>query len=155
MKTKLLLFFFLFGTLCYSQKQHLNLTAELDTELHQIEIQQEILFYNHSKDTLKSIYLHNWMNSYKDKKTPLSKRLLEDYNKDLYFAKEKNRGFSKILNISSTYESTAFKIDEKIPDIVKVTLNKDLAPNDSITLIATYIVKIPTANFTKYGRKKK
>lgn len=154
MKIKFLWFYILFGTLCYSQNQHLNITAELDTKLHLIKIQQEIRYYNHSKDTLKLIYLHNWMNSYKNRKTPLSKRLIEDYNKDLYFAKKKNRGYSKILSISSKYESTAFKIDEKVPDIIKVTLNNNLVPNDSITLIATYYVKIPTNNFTKYGRKK-
>jgi hypothetical protein len=147
----LLLFYLCFG---FSQNQSTKIIAELDTEKHLIKIQQEIVFQNLSKDTLSSVYLHNWSNSYKNKRTPLSKRLIEDYDKSLYFAKKKNRGESKIINISSKYETTPFTIDEKIPDIVHIKLNNKLLPNDTLTLIATYIVKIPNDKFTHYGRNK-
>jgi len=152
MKFIILLFCFFIIAFGFSQNQSTKINAELDTEKHQLKIQQEIVFYNTSNDTLNTIYLHNWMNSYKDKKTPLSKRLLADYDKSLYFSKKKNRGFSKIVNISSAFESTPFKIDEKIPDIIKIKLNKILKPKDSLTLIATYLVQLPKDNFTRYGR---
>lgn len=151
------LFVFLFFSISFcsfGQNNSIKIKAELDTEKHQLKIQQKIVFYNTSNDTLKTIYLHNWMNSYKDKKTPLTKRLLEDYNKNLFFAKEKNRGYSKLINISNSYESAPFQIDEKIPDIAKVKLNEVLTPKDSLTLVATYLVQIPKDEFTRYGRSK-
>ncbi len=147
----LLLFSFFYG---FSQNQSTEILVELDTKKHQLKVQQKIIFFNSSKDALNSIFLHNWANSYKNKKTPLSKRLLEDYDKDLYFAKKKNRGFSKIINISKDYNSTPFTINEKIPDIVKIELPEPLKPKDSISLFSTYIIQIPKDNYTHYGRNK-
>lgn len=136
----------------YSQKQSTHITVELNTKKHQLKIQQKIIFHNTTNDSLKILFLHNWANSFKDKNTPLSKRLLSDYNKSLYFAQKKNRGFSKIINISSEFNSTPFEIDEKIPDIVKIKLSKVLRPKDSVSLFATYIVQIPKDEYTHYGR---
>ena len=154
MKLNFLILLFFSFFIALSQKQSTKIVATLDIKKHQIYIQQEIVFNNSSNDTLKTIYLHNWMNSYRDNKTPLSNRLLEDYDKSLYFANKKNRGFSKIINISNKFKTTPFEIDEKIPDIIKVSLHKNLNPNDSIVLSATYIVKVPHDKFTHYGRNK-
>lgn len=73
----------------FSQENAINIKAILDTEKDVIKIQQEIIFHNTSDSILTNIYLHNWANSYRDRKTPLSKRFIEDFKKDLYFAKEK------------------------------------------------------------------
>ena len=132
----------------------MNMKVILDAENHELQIQQEIVFYNKSNVVLDTIYLHNWANSFKDNNTPLSKRLIEDYNKDLYFSKEKNRGHSNINNLSIDYESVAWIIDEEASDIVAVLLNKSLNPKDSVSISATYTVKLPSDKFTSYGRNK-
>lgn len=124
----------------------------LDAENHTLQIQQEIVYHNKSNITLDTIYLHNWANSFKDNNTPLSKRLIEDYNKDLYFAKEKYRGHSSIKNLTIDFESVSWIINENASDIVAIPLNKSLKPNDSIKISATYTVKLPADKFTGYGR---
>ena len=45
------------------QTNKLSIDAVLNVETHEMQIQQEIIFYNNSNITLDTIYLHNWMNS--------------------------------------------------------------------------------------------
>lgn len=149
-----LLFFLLWNLVSFSQTQSTKIIASLHAENHTLEISQKIVFYNYSKDTLQNIVLHNWMNSYSHKKAPLSKRLIEDYDKALYFAKKKDRGYSKITSIHSTKDTIPFIVEKPTTDILRVVLKKPLIPKDSITLLAKYTIKIPNNKFTKYGTHK-
>lgn len=115
-------------------------------------IDQEITFYNVSEVSLDTIYLLNWANGFKDRNTPLSKRLLEDYNKNLYFAKAKERGYSKILLLEHSDARLNFEIPEWASDLVKVELPGALSSGDSIKLHVVYEVKIPSDRFTRYGQ---
>ncbi len=133
----------------------IDIKAELDTINHELNIQQSIVFYNKRSQQLEHLYLHNWANSFKDNKTPLSKRLVEDYKKDFYFAKETDRGFSKIYSILFNNSPLQFSEEEDHPDIIKVKLDSVLKPNDSVRVFATYKVKIPNAKFTGYGKTKR
>ncbi len=85
-------------------------------------------------------------------KLPYQKDLLNDYKKSLYFAKEKERGFTKILNLTTDYKSVKFSSKKNQGDIIKLDLNSSLKPNDSVIINTTYIVKIPNAKFTGYGK---
>ena len=58
----------------------------LDESKDILEIQQKTIYHNFSKDTLKELFFHNWNNSFKTRKSPLTKRLIDDYDKSLYFA---------------------------------------------------------------------
>jgi virulence-associated protein VapD len=154
LKQKLLpLIIFLFCSFgIYAQTNRIKIDAVIDDKTDVIKIQQEIVFHNKTNNVLDQIYLHNWQNGFKDRKTPLSKRLIEDYKKSLYFAKEKERGFTKILNLTANYTNIRFSSKEFQEDIIKLDLNKSLNPNDSIIINATYTVKIPNAKFTGYGK---
>jgi hypothetical protein len=135
----------------YSQTNNINISASLNTETHELNIRQEIDFYNTSENTLNEIFLHNWPNSYKDKNTPLAKRFVENYTKSFHFAQEKHRGNTTINSISVNYNSAQWEITEKNPDILKINLTESLKPKDSVKISATYIVKIPKDKFTRYG----
>ena len=153
--------FFYISVLCLffsnsflSQNNKIYITTTLDTITNSLFIQQETTYYNTSNVTLNSIYLHNWANSYKDRKTPLSKRFIEDFNKSMYFANKEDLGFTKIKNLSVNYEKTDFKELDKKADILEINLNKPLLKNDSIKISTTYVVKIPNSKFTGYGKTK-
>ncbi|MFY0604755.1 MAG: aminopeptidase [Flavobacteriaceae bacterium] len=135
-----------------SQENSIKIKAELNAEKDILIIQQDIVFYNKSKDSLSEIFLHDWSNSYKNNKTPLSKRFIEDYKKNLYFAKKKDRGFTNILNLSVNYETANFSTAADQIDVLKINLKKPLLPKDSITITASYSIKIPNAKFTGYGK---
>ncbi len=148
----ILILFFLSTFVCKAQNDVISINAKLNYTTKEIQIKQEINYYNKTGSTLDTLYFHNWANGYKDKRTPLSKRLIEDYDKSLYFAKTEKRGSSTIKGISSNYIATKWEIDSKTPDIVRVILNEPLQPNDSTILSFTYLTRVPEDIFTGYGR---
>ncbi len=151
MKFFVRLLFFTSISLNYGQTNKINIVAKLDDINNTIHISQEIIFYNRTNEILKEIYFHNWNNSYKNKNTPLSTRLIEDFNKSLYFSKKKNRGYTTIKYIKNNLNSINLKFDILYFDIIKTTLDHELKPGDSVSILIDYINKIPNHKFTKYG----
>jgi hypothetical protein len=137
-----------------AQQNSIKIVATLDDTKDLLNIQQKIVYYNTSDQELESVFLHNWPNSFKNRKTALSKRFIEAYQKNLYFAKKEDLGFTDIKNISVDFESVNFSELEKQIDILEIPLKKSLKQNDSIVINATYSVKIPSARFTNYGKTK-
>lgn len=149
--------FFLFFGCIFSQAQNnaITIEAKLNLDTRELLIKQEIVFINYTDSILSNIYLHNWPNSFRDRKTPLSKRFILDYRKDLYFAKKKELGETTIKNLTVNFEKTSFNELEDQADILKINLQKPLVQKDSAKIILTYTVKIPSASFTGYGKTKK
>jgi hypothetical protein len=141
----------LFSNLGFAQQNRIQIKATLNAEDHQLLIQQEIIYHNKSNDTLAHIFLHNWANSFKNRETPLSKRFIKDFRKDLYFAKNKDLGATTIKNISINYKSIAYQEVENKQDIVQVFLEKPMKPQETKKLVLTYLVKLPNSKFTGYG----
>lgn len=142
----------MFSCQVFCQKNTNDIKAKLDTDKHVLTIQQEIIFHNQSDSLLTKIYLHNWPNSFRDRKTPLSKRFVKDFRKDLYFAEPSERGFTIIKNLAINNNVNNFKEVKNQADIIEIKLNNNLKPNDSVKINATYQIKIPDAKFTNYGK---
>ena len=102
MKIKLLLILSLSlsGVLGLQAQTKMDISAVLNDSIKIFNIQHIIDYENSSKDTLSEIYLNDWANSYKDKSTPLAKRFAEDYLRRFHFAKEEERGYTKIYTIT-------------------------------------------------------
>ncbi|PHO02020.1 hypothetical protein CSC82_20515, partial [Rhodobacteraceae bacterium 4F10] len=86
-----------------AQENSVEIKAKLDIDKDVIHILQKTTFYNHSSSNLDYIFLHNWANSYKNDNTPLAKRFIEDYRKTFHFSKDKDRGYSKIRNLTVNF----------------------------------------------------
>ena len=154
MKYKILSFFILafFSLNTSAQNNSIKIDAVIDAKTDLIQIQQEIIFHNKTKEVLQHIYLHDWQNAFKNKNTPLSKRLIENFDKSLYFAQEKERGSTAIRNLTVNYKSITFSSTKAQADILKLNLNQALHPKDSVVINVSYNVKIPDAKFTGYGK---
>ncbi|MGK0325805.1 MAG: hypothetical protein ACJA1D_001146, partial [Polaribacter sp.] len=128
MKKSLNIFIFCFflSVFAFAQQNSIAIKSTLDTDKDELVIQQEIIFHNTSDSTLTNIYLHNWANSFKDRKTPLSKRFIKDYKKNLYFSAKKDLGRTTIKNLTINHEITNFIEVENKVDILKVPLIKTL-----------------------------
>ena len=140
------------GMYCHGQTNKTKIKASLDPVNDILKVQQQSVIYNTSNTKLKTIYFHNWTNSFKDRKTPLSKRLLEDFKKDLYFADSLDRGFTSIKNLTVNYENVSFYEKNGASDILEIALKDSLNPKDSILVTITYAVKIQNSRFTGYGK---
>ncbi len=132
--------------------QHsMSLDAYLHPEDRNIEIHQLLRFENTSKDTLKTIYLTDWANSFSSKTTPLARRFAENFDSSFHFEKNDNRGGNKIQKI--TYKNGSAILWERGGelDIIKLPLQSPLYPGESVEFVLDYVVKVPEDKFTRYG----
>ena len=137
-------------SLFYAQNNQISIKAALSKD-HKIVIDQTITYVNPSEHSLDTIYLLNWANGYKDKKTPLTRRLIEDYDKSLYFAHIRDRGFSHIRRVECDGVLTTAIEVEDASDIVMLVLPKPLEPKKSVEIHVAYEVKVPKDKYTRYG----
>ena len=137
------------------QEHQISIEAQLDDKENILQINQRIIYHNNSDSTFTEIYFHDWANGYKNIKAPLSRRLIEDYDKSLYFASEKDRGYTAISNLTVNFETVSFfELENNQIDVIKIQLNQPLKPRDSVEINIAYKVKIPNAKFTSYGKTK-
>lgn len=141
----------LFSINAFSQNK-IDLKAFFDVENKQIRINQTIEYFNTSNDSLSTIYLNDWSNSYSTKTTPLAKRFTEEFSNKFHFAKNDERGFSVLTSLKNE-NGSELKFDRLKDqlDIIKVELNSPLAPNTSYKIELNYIVQVPSDSFTRYG----
>ncbi len=146
------LFLVLFGPMKLLAQHHSKLTVEANLVSKTLNIQQEITFYNESEDTLTSIVLNDWNTAFLDKNTPLAKRFSDEFYRGFHLAKEEERGGTKNLTIiGADHFFLPWERTVKNPDYIVVPLREKLAPKAKTTLYLTYISKIPTDKFTKFG----
>lgn len=122
------------------------------TGTSQMAIQQKIIYVNKSDSPISNIVLHNWPNSFKDKNTALTKRMLENFNKSLYFADSIDRGNSELRRLTVNFKPAEYRNYKDHDDIIEILLKEELKPQDSLTLTINYRVKIPNSKFTGYGK---
>ncbi len=149
-------FFVLLCLLFVSFKQYAQHHSQIDVEVNldkkTLIVNQEIEFFNQSEDTLTHIVLNDWNNAYSSKTTPLAKRFSDEFYRGFHFAKQEERGYTKIISIENTDKSAfVWKRTIENPDLVYVKLKEKLAPNKKVKLVLSYIIKIPSDKFTRYG----
>ena len=137
--------------LTVENKNTISINASLVPDKKQLSIEQIITYKNTSADTLKTIYLNDWMESYSVKTSPLAKRFAEEFKSDFHFAKNEDRGYTVITSMTQNGQDVTFdRLPEQI-DVIKVELITPLLPGESYTLRLNYIVQIPSSKFTRYG----
>ncbi|WP_100613027.1 gluzincin family metallopeptidase [Confluentibacter lentus] len=151
MKLRFLNFILLISYITAFGQNSIDLKADFDMETGQITISQTITYQNTSQDTLRSIYLNDWNQSYATKKTALAERLADEYINDFHLAKNEDRGYSVITSIKQNNQNLVYNQLKNQIDVIKVDLNSPLKPNDTYTINLQYIVKIPSDKFTNYG----
>ena len=83
------------------------------------------------------------------------KKFLNEFNTQLYIAKEKDRGRTKIESIT-TAEGDPVKFERPTDqqDFLKIILEQPLDQNEAISIQLKYVLKIQNARFTGYGFNK-
>jgi len=125
---------------------------EVNEETKSMTVFQELTFYNQTNDTLSFIVLNDWNNAYTNKNTPLAKRFSDEFERGFHLANEKERGrTSNITIIDQNKTFLTWERDENHPDVIQIRLRDKLLPNQKATFTLTYLLKIPSDKFTKYG----
>ena len=142
----------LFTADIYSQETHsYNIDAKLDIEKNIIEVVQLVKFKNISNENISEIYFEDWANSYINNESNLASRITDEYDRSFSFASKNRRGYTNIneIQINSTNLDWSRLIDSN--DIIKISLKKEIKPNESELINLKYSVKIPDKKFTGYG----
>lgn len=149
------LFFFL-QTSVFSQskywQQQVNYTinVSLDDEKHTLDGFETIEYINNSPDTLNFIWIHLWMNAYKDEKTAFCEQQLRNGDTKFYFSTEEQKGYINRLNFQANKTTLQVEDHPNYIDIVKIILDQPLAPNAKTIITTPFHVKLPY-NFSRGG----
>ncbi|MEM8506492.1 MAG: metalloprotease [Bacteroidota bacterium] len=132
--------------------QHLNeIKATLNAEDHTIQIKQAFTYRNDAQSTLDTLFFNDWNHAYSSKKSALAKRFGEEFKRSLHLAKDKDRGFTRIMSIvDNNYNGLEWSRTSD-RDILQIALPSSLSPGEEIKLFLTYTVDLPNSKFTRYG----
>ena len=136
MKTKplYLLVLLLSCQLLFAQNK-IDIKANFNITEKTITVNQFISYTNSSRDTLSTIYLNDWSNSFSTKSTPLANRFTEEFSTNFHFAKNEERGYTVITSINDELNhALSFNRLENQVDVISVNLNKVLLPNESFCI---------------------
>ena len=141
----------LLGSTTFAQHST-TVKAVLNDSTKVLYIQQRLEYFNKSNDTLKEIYLNDWMNAFSDTRTPLARRFFEEYDRNFHFARKEKRGGTTINSIATpSSENLTWSRPPGHPDLLVIQPDHDLLPGEKFTMVLNYAIKIPSDDFTRYG----
>lgn len=147
------LYIFFLLTINLASGQHNNvLRVNVDEKNKTLNIEQEISYFNNTKDTLKEYILNDWNNAYSDKKSPLAKRFSDEFYRGFHLAKDADRGITTITSIEDEHNGALkfSRLNNQV-DLVDVHLAKPIYPNQQFKITIKYSVQIPNQRFTRFG----
>lgn len=149
MKKKLFFLLVFFASFLFSQsKDSIAVQLSYDAVLHELRVQERLVYYNTQSQSISDIQLCNWVNAYKKRGTSLVKRQLENRKTQLYFAKSQDLGACLSLKVLTPNVQIISSPDQ---ELLHLHLSESLASGQSIELKMDYVLKLPNAQFTDYG----
>jgi len=130
--------------------QH-KIDIRFDKNTKHLFLKQNTKIVNKTTHQIDTIYFYNWLNAYRNKKTALAKRFIENYDLNFHFTRKKNRGFTKIEKIIAHQQVLTYHYVNKNEDIIAIVLPKSLKASDSIQIYFNYEIQLPNKKFTGYG----
>lgn len=148
-----LLFFYFFGFVG-AQNDSIYIAAKLSQNHRILDVRQELIYHNKTKNPISEIKLQNWISAYKNRETDLYKRKIDDRSSELHFSNPEELGKLNTLEVKINGI-----ISEKSTNLNKenlyFALPNALASGESIKIELEYQLQLPISNFTGYGFSKK
>jgi hypothetical protein len=128
-------------------QHHSKMVVEFQVLKQYVHSKKYILI--NQNDTLTSIVLNDWNNAYSNKNTP-AKRFSDEFYRGFIWQEEERVSTTislfwiqiKWIYLGKEPRKTRFN---------EIKLKEKLLPNQKITLFLSYLTKIPSDKFTKYG----
>lgn len=133
-----------------AQKDSIYIHAKLSQDRKTLDINQDIVYHNHSDKALNSIKLLNWISAYNKRGTSLVYRKLEDRNNSLHFAKQEELGKVLELDIKNSANQPV-TLSNTSEENLFLSLNEALQVGKSIKFHLQYKIQLPDKKFTGYG----
>lgn len=147
------IFFFSLAFTSHLWSQHSSIcTVELNADKNTLAVQQELIYFNQSNDTLQKIILNDWNNAYSEKFSPLGNRFSDEFVRNFHLAKDDERGFTAdptFIDQNKMFLDWSRTSDH--PDLIELVLRNKLLPAQKFSVFITYKIKLPSDKFTGYG----
>lgn len=127
----------------WQQQLQYTISASLDETAKSIAGTETLVYKNNSPVSLNFIWFHLWPNAYKNDSTALFKQLQRDTSRA---KKLENPGRGYIDGLAFTVDGKAAgtELHPQHIDIIKLLLEKPLAPGDSVRIFTPFHVVLPT-----------
>jgi hypothetical protein len=110
----------------------------------------KLQYINRSPDTLTYMWFHVWPNAYRNDRTPYSEQLLQNGDTRYYFSSRDQKGYLNRLDFRVNGILAQMQDHPEYMDVEKLLLPQPLLPGDSITVSASFHLRIPY-NFNGNG----
>ena len=156
MRSSLLTICLLCSTMVFSQdyfqqEVHYKISVELDDTLHRLYGNEELVYFNLSKEELSYIYMHIWPNAYRNKNTALAKQNYSNGNDWLHRDGEGIHGWIDSLDFHVNGAQVKWEYDEEYIDICKLILAEPLKPGEKCTITTPFTVQLPSGRISRLG----
>ena len=132
-------------------QNYYEIKSSLHPDSNYMDLEQKIIFHNNSENKLNHLILYDWNNAYSSNDTPLSKKLYEEYNLALIKSDKKERGFTIINKITTSFSNLSWERTTENPDLIKIFLKNELEKNQKIEVDINYRLVFPNSKMNDYG----
>ena len=146
-------FLLVFASLCQAQHKY-DVQVKWNTPESALAITQTIQWTNTSNVAVDAIYLLDWNHAYASEWSPLGRFLANEYDYKLIRANKNKRGYTSINTISANQNVLNWSRDPEKRDVIKVALDRKVAPAASVVFTIDYTVQLPNARIFTYGKDK-
>ncbi len=134
----------------WQQRVDYTITVSLNDADHTLDGHETMQYFNNSDDSLHFIWVHVWMNAYKNDRTAFTDQQLENGNTGFYFSRPEDRGYINRLAFKVNGSIATIEDHPQHQDIIKLNLPAPLAPHQHCTIETPFHVKLPY-NFSRGG----
>ena len=145
----LLVFLFCSASMAWGQTKY-TFDVALNIEEELITVSQTIEYTNTSDESLDTLYLYDWANSYQGAPAPLAKHLANEFNRSFYISANSKLGYTQIDTLYTERFSSWSRSEDQL-DIIKINLVNRLDSGEQIKINLNYVIKIPDDKFTGVG----
>ncbi|TCZ74365.1 M1 family metallopeptidase [Flaviaesturariibacter aridisoli] len=127
----------------WQQQANYTIDVSLDDKKHMLRGHEEIEYINHSPDALKEIYIHLWMNAYRNDRTAFARQLARDKEGSDRLAKFRDRGSIDSLQFTVNGQPASYQNENSDPDVIRLTLAQPIAPGARAIIRTPFVVDLP------------
>ena len=133
-------------------QHHSKLSVDVNADGHALTVIQELTYFNQSQTAIHQIVLNDWNQAYTDKQSLLGQRFSDEFVRGFHLASEKERGHTSYVTIvGADGQNLDWTRAQTQSDLIEVNLPKALNPGEKTMLRMSYVIQLPSDQFTKYG----
>jgi len=127
----------------FQQRADYTINVTLDPQNRSYSGNQTLVYRNNSPDTLEYVWVHLYMNAFRNNETPYARQQKRLASDDYLFAKAEDRGFIDVTSLRQNGNELTREFKDDAIDELKVFLEQPLLPGQSATLDFEFEGQLP------------